>query len=80
MSGWSPDDAIAMERRHILAGEKGVARQQALLEELVGKGHDQLALAANDLLALLLESLELSRTRLRELEGSSSEPRKRRWE
>ena len=80
MSGWSPEDAIAMERRHILEGEKRVARQQALAAELIKKGHNQLALTANELLALLRELLELSRTRLQELEGCSSEPRKRHWE
>lgn len=68
MSGWSPEDAMAMERRHVLEGEKRVARQEALVRELIEKGHDQIVPQSNDLLSLLLASLELSRTRLRELE------------
>ncbi len=74
MCGWSPEDAIAMERRHISEGERRVARQEALATELIGKGHNQLAIAANDLLSLLRETLELSRRRLRELEGLLGEP------
>jgi hypothetical protein len=68
MSGWSPEDAMAMERRHVLEGEKRVARQEALVRELIEKGHDRIVPQSNDLLSLLLASLELSRTRLRELE------------
>jgi hypothetical protein len=74
MSGWSPEDAIAMERRHILEGEKRVARQEALVGKLIDYGHDQLALAAKELLGLLRETLELSKTRLRSLEGLLGEP------
>jgi len=71
MSGSSREDTIAMERRHISEGEKRVARQQSLVGELIEKGHDGLAHTANELLVILLESLELSRTRLRDLEGRS---------
>jgi hypothetical protein len=71
MSGWSIEDALAMERRHIFEGEKRVAQQEALAAGLSRKGHDQLALAADDLLGLLRETLELSRMRLRQLEGLS---------
>jgi hypothetical protein len=72
---WSPADAIAMERRHILEGEIRIARQEALRRELIGKGYNQLVLGANELLDLLRESLELSRERLGYLEdhyGSGS--------
>jgi len=65
---WSPADAVAMERRHILEGEIRVTRQEALRNELIGKGYNQLVLAANELLDLLRKSLELSRERLRYLE------------
>jgi hypothetical protein len=74
--GWSPETAIAMERRHIIEAEKRVARQEALVMELVRQGHDQLTHAANHLLSLFRESLELSRDRLRDLEqryGTSPE-------
>jgi hypothetical protein len=77
MSDWSPADAIAMARRHILAGGIRVARQTALRKELIGKGLSPLVLAANELLDLLRESLELSRERLRYLEdhyGIAPEP------
>jgi hypothetical protein len=69
MGGWSIEDALAMERRHILEGEKRIARQEALAAQLSWKGRDKLALAADDLLRLLRETLELSKTRCRELEG-----------
>ena len=69
MSDWSPEKAIAMERRHILDGEKRVSRQEALVGKLIEKGHDQLVRAANEVLGLLRESLELSRERLRDLEN-----------
>jgi hypothetical protein len=69
MSDWSPKKAIAMERRHVLEGEKRVSRQEALVEKLIENGHDQLVRAANEVLGLLRESLELSRERLRDLEN-----------
>ena len=68
MSGWSPADAIAMERRHIREGEKRAARQETLVLELIEKGHDQIMGRANEVLGLYCESLELSRERLRDLE------------
>jgi hypothetical protein len=70
MSKWSPEDAIAMERRHILAGEKIIARQEALVRNLTEHGRGQLVHTGNEVLTLLRESLELSRERLRDLEGS----------
>jgi hypothetical protein len=69
MSSWSPEDAIAMERRHVSEGEERIARQEALAAESTHKGHDQLAIAVNELLVLMRASLELSRMRLRQLEG-----------
>ena len=61
-----------MERRHILEGEKRVARQEALVGKLIENGHDQLVRAANEVLGLLRQSLELSRERLRDLEDRYS--------
>jgi hypothetical protein len=69
MNDWSPEKAIAMERCHILEGEKRVSRQEALVGKLIENGHDQLVRAANEVLGLLHESLELSRERLRDLEN-----------
>jgi hypothetical protein len=69
MTRWSIEDAVAMERRHVLAGGKMVSRQECLANELVGKGRDQLAQSANDLLVILRESLDLSRRHLSRLEG-----------
>jgi hypothetical protein len=69
MSDWWSEKAIAMERRHILEGEKRVSRQEALVGKLIENGHDQLVRAANEVLGLLRESLELSRERLRDLEN-----------
>jgi hypothetical protein len=68
MSDWSPENAIAMERRHILEGETRVARQEALVGRLIESGLDQLVRPANEVLSLLRASLELSRERLSELE------------
>jgi hypothetical protein len=69
MSDWSPEKAIAMERRHILEGEKRVSRQEALVGQLIENGgRHQLVQTANGVLDLLRESLELSRMRLRYLE------------
>jgi hypothetical protein len=68
MSSWSPQEAIAMERRHILEGEKRIARQEALVSELIDAKRDQLAFRADELLGLMRDTLELSRKRLRELE------------
>jgi hypothetical protein len=51
MSDWSPETAIAMERRHILEGEKRVSRQEALVGKLVWNGGvHQLVHSANEVL------------------------------
>jgi hypothetical protein len=75
MSGWSPQEAIAMERRHILEGERRIARQEALVRKLIDAKRDQLALRADELLGLMRDVLELSRKRLRELETSYERPK-----
>jgi hypothetical protein len=68
MNDWSPENAIAMERRHILEGVTRVGRQEALVGRLIESKLDQLVRPANEVLRLLRASLELSRERLRELE------------
>jgi len=69
MSDWSPEKAIAMERRHILEGEKRVCRQEALVEELIQNGgRYQLVQTAKEILHLLYQSAELSWERLWDLE------------
>jgi hypothetical protein len=74
MTDWSPVEAIAMERRHILEGEKRIARQVIITAELTRRsGCDDLVREANDLLRLLREIVELSRVRLRYLEESFGE-------
>ena len=67
MADFSPEAAIAMEERHILEGSERIARQEALLKELVEKGQERAANAADDLLTLLRETLEMSKVRLSEL-------------
>jgi hypothetical protein len=67
MSAWSPDDAIAMERRHILEGERRVAHQEALARKLAEEGNSQLAASADELLILMRKALVLSRSHLRVL-------------
>jgi hypothetical protein len=68
MSGFSPEDAMAMERRHILEREQRVARQEALVAKLTEQGRDQFVGRVTQVLGVLRESLELSRERLRDLE------------
>jgi hypothetical protein len=69
MGDWLPEKAIAMERRHILEGEKRVSRQEALVEKLINNRRDQPVPTANEVLDLLRETLELSKERLRDLEN-----------
>jgi hypothetical protein len=69
MSGFSPERAMAMERRHIAEGEKRVARQKVLTGELIEKGYYRIAEEALGLLKIMRETLELTRERLRYLEG-----------
>jgi hypothetical protein len=76
MNGWSREDGIAMERRHILEGEQLLAKQQALMEKLIAEGHHGLVETASELLGILRESVELSRARLRELEHRRGERQK----
>jgi hypothetical protein len=69
MSDWSPETAIAMERRHVLEGGERIARQEALVKKLMERGPPELVQIAGQMLDTLRESLELSRDRLRYLEG-----------
>jgi hypothetical protein len=58
MSDWSPEETIAMERRHILEGAKRVSRQEALVGQLIENGGPyQFVHTANEVLCLLRESL-----------------------
>ncbi|WP_146002722.1 hypothetical protein [Telmatospirillum siberiense] len=74
MSGWSCREAIAMERRHILEGEIKISRQKMIVSELILKKHDRLVPMAMDVLYMLCDSLEMSRTRLLDLESHVGEP------
>ena len=73
MGDWLPEKAIAMERRHILEGEKRVSRQEALVEKLIDSRRDQLVPTANEVLGLLRASLELSKGRVRDFEDRYGE-------
>jgi hypothetical protein len=68
MIEWSPDDAIAMERRHIVEGEQRIARQEMLVLRVTERRNDQLIRDAEEVLRLLREWVDLSRARLRYLE------------
>ena len=74
MNGWSREDGIAMERRHISEGEQPLAKQQVLMEKLIAEGHHGLVETASKLLGILRKFVELSRARLRELEHRCGEP------
>ena len=68
MSGWSPKEAIAMERRHVLEGENRIARQLVLVAKLNRGGNDRLTKSAIEFLDLERDILNISRTRLQQLE------------
>jgi hypothetical protein len=68
MSNWSPLDAIAMERRHIVEGEQRIAWREILVRQVTERGRDQLIHDAHEVLRLLREAVDLSRERLRDLE------------
>ena len=68
MSGWSSEEAIAIERRHIREGEERVARQDILTGYLIEKGYYLIAGDAAELLNLMYASLKLARERLLYLE------------
>jgi hypothetical protein len=68
MRDWSPKDAIALERRHIVEGEQRVARQEMLLRQVTAWGRENLIDDATEVLRLLREAVDLSRVRLRDLE------------
>jgi len=74
MGDFSPERAMAMERRHILEGEKRIARQETLVAGLTAHGRGDLLRLANEMLTCLRESLELSRERLRDLESRYAKP------
>ena len=63
-----------MERRHIIEGEIRVLRQEMLISELILKRHDRLVPMANDVLSIMRDCLEMSRTRLLDLESHVGEP------
>jgi AraC-like DNA-binding protein len=67
MRDWSPKDAIALERRHIVEGEQQVARQEMLLRQVTTWGRENLIDDATEV-RLLQEAVDLSRARLRDLE------------
>jgi hypothetical protein len=69
MCAWSREEAITMERRHILEGEERVVRQEALVARLVEQNHETLVPVAAEILVLMHEILEFARTRLQSLEG-----------
>jgi hypothetical protein len=75
MNGWSPTDAIAMERRHIIEGEKVVARQAALVLVLHEKRHSQRERLSIELLDIFQDCLKFSRRRLLDLEQRYGELR-----
>jgi len=70
MSGWSPAEAIAMERRHIAEGKERVAVYERRVAELARNGRSEsLIRLFNETLSLLRQSLDFSKTRLRDLES-----------
>jgi hypothetical protein len=75
LSSFSPERAMAMEHRHILEGEKRVARQEMLVKRLAGNGQSHLLCNASQVLTLLREGLTLSRDHLRSLQSHYGDAR-----
>jgi hypothetical protein len=73
MNEWSPREAIAMERRHILDGKERIARQEKLVRELISAKRDRLAVEGNELLGIMRDILAFAESRLRELEARSGQ-------
>jgi hypothetical protein len=69
MSGWSPAEAIAMERRHIAKGEERVAAFERYAAELAERGYESLLPKVNETLGFLRHSVDLSWERLQDLES-----------
>jgi hypothetical protein len=69
MSGWSPAEAIAMERRHIAKGEERIAVFERYAAELAEKGYESLLPSVNETLGILRHSVDLSWERLQDLES-----------
>ena len=74
MSDWSPEAAIAMEKRHLIRGEEMIAHQERIISQLTMKGLDEHLPRANDLLNLMRQTLEMTRERLRDLENRYGKP------
>ena len=49
------ETALQMAQRHVNEGQKRIARQEALIAELVRDGHDHMLPEANDLLRRMQE-------------------------
>jgi hypothetical protein len=61
----SSEDPLAMAARHVMEGEERVARQEAILEELVKDGREREAAAARKVLETMQTTLKLAREHLR---------------
>ena len=59
------DDHLAAAQQHVSEGERRVAHQRALLQELAADGHD--TTAAETFLGTLLESLDVMREHLQQI-------------
>ena len=63
-----PEDLLALARRHVVEGEKRIARQEATVAKIIASGDRQMALKAEDVLHILQCSLDLARAHLLRLE------------
>ncbi|MDO9712490.1 hypothetical protein [Paracraurococcus lichenis] len=67
-----PENALTQAERHVREGEKRVARQISIIEELDRDNHPEAAARARAMLETLRETLELARAhvqRARETRG-----------
>jgi hypothetical protein len=64
-----PETPLEMARRHVREGEKRLARQTALVAEMDGFGHHEMAALGREILENIRSALEFQRDHLREIEG-----------
>lgn len=68
MADKAPESALEMERRHVRQGERLVAQQEAIVEQLGPLGDPLVVRRARELLATFRTTLALAQERLQSLE------------
>lgn len=67
------ETALQQAARHVIEGEARVARQRAIIEELVRDGHENAAIRAEGVLTNLLDTIRLAQEHLDRERGQARE-------